>query len=142
MLIDCDTCTVRGQGCDDCVVTVLLGAPPGWRGSDPTVVALTRRPVLEGRREAASGAPQQVVPPEVGRGTTGEVVREEPPVGFAAALVSGPGPVGDTPGGRSARGPGVVVELDDVERRAVRALAEVGLVPPLRHQPPTTREVG
>jgi hypothetical protein len=28
---------------------------------------------------------------------------------------------------------GVVVEFDDVERRAVRALAEVGLVPPLRH---------
>jgi hypothetical protein len=25
------------------------------------------------------------------------------------------------------------VEFDDVERRAVRALAEVGLVPPLRH---------
>jgi hypothetical protein len=30
--------------------------------------------------------------------------------------------------------PGVVVEFDDVERRAVRALAEVGLVPPLRHR--------
>jgi hypothetical protein len=26
-----------------------------------------------------------------------------------------------------------VVEFDDVERRAVRALAEGGLVPPLRH---------
>nr|WP_236833999.1 hypothetical protein [Blastococcus sp. KM273129] len=29
--------------------------------------------------------------------------------------------------------PGVVVEFDEVERRAVRALAEGGLVPPLRH---------
>jgi hypothetical protein len=29
---------------------------------------------------------------------------------------------------------GVVVEFDDVERRAVRALADVGLVPPLRHR--------
>jgi hypothetical protein len=28
---------------------------------------------------------------------------------------------------------GVVVEFDDVERRAVRALAEGGLIPPLRH---------
>ncbi|WP_228394951.1 hypothetical protein [Modestobacter roseus] len=28
----------------------------------------------------------------------------------------------------------LVVELDDVERRAVRALADFGLVPPLRHQ--------
>jgi len=27
MFIDCGTCSVRGTGCDDCVVTVLLGAP-------------------------------------------------------------------------------------------------------------------
>jgi hypothetical protein len=31
--------------------------------------------------------------------------------------------------------PGVVVDFDEVERRAVRALADVGLVPPLRHEP-------
>lgn len=28
MHIDCDTCEVRGLACGDCVVTVLLGAPP------------------------------------------------------------------------------------------------------------------
>lgn len=28
MEIDCDTCVVRGLACNDCVVTVLLGAPP------------------------------------------------------------------------------------------------------------------
>jgi hypothetical protein len=28
MLIDCDTCVVRGLACGDCVVSVLLGAPP------------------------------------------------------------------------------------------------------------------
>lgn len=28
MLIDCDGCAVRGLACGDCVVTVLLGAPP------------------------------------------------------------------------------------------------------------------
>jgi hypothetical protein len=27
LLIDCDACVMRGRGCDDCVVTVLLGAP-------------------------------------------------------------------------------------------------------------------
>ncbi|MEO8329146.1 MAG: hypothetical protein ABI586_03985 [Candidatus Nanopelagicales bacterium] len=27
MIIDCDTCTVRGDACHDCVVGVLLGAP-------------------------------------------------------------------------------------------------------------------
>ena len=28
LVIDCDTCRVRGIGCGDCVVTVLLGGPP------------------------------------------------------------------------------------------------------------------
>lgn len=32
MLIDCDSCEVRGLSCGDCVVTVLLGtAPDGVR---------------------------------------------------------------------------------------------------------------
>ena len=29
MLIDCDGCVMRDLACDDCVVSVLLGAPPG-----------------------------------------------------------------------------------------------------------------
>ncbi len=29
MLLDCDSCAVRDLQCGDCVVTVLLGAPPG-----------------------------------------------------------------------------------------------------------------
>lgn len=29
MLIDCDGCAVRDLACGDCVVTVLLGGPPG-----------------------------------------------------------------------------------------------------------------
>ena len=99
MLIDCDTCTVRGTGCADCVVTVLLGAPPGWQGADPVVLPMPVRP-RPGLPVASAGqdgpaAEDVVVPP-----------------------------------------PGVVVEFDDVERRAVRALAECGLVPPLRHQVP------
>ena len=28
LVIDCDTCAVRGLACHDCVVTVLLGPPP------------------------------------------------------------------------------------------------------------------
>ena len=28
MNIDCDGCAARGAACGDCVVTVLLGAPP------------------------------------------------------------------------------------------------------------------
>jgi hypothetical protein len=32
MLVDCDRCTARGPACTDCVVTVLLGAPPAAAG--------------------------------------------------------------------------------------------------------------
>ena len=103
MLIDCDTCTARGTGCADCVVTVLLGAPPGWQGVDPVVVA------MPARTRAPDGAWLSAAAPAVGEGImTAEDVVVPPP--------------------------GVVVEFDDVERRAVRALAEVGLVPPLRHR--------
>jgi len=96
MLIDCDTCTARGTGCADCVVTVLLGAPPGWQGVDPVVVPMTPRTRAHTDDHTAASArtaEDVVVPP-----------------------------------------PGVVVEFDEVERRAVRALAECGLVPPLRHR--------
>lgn len=27
-IIDCDACTVRGDACHDCVVSVMLGGPP------------------------------------------------------------------------------------------------------------------
>ena len=95
MLIDCDTCTARGTGCADCVVTVLLGAPPGWQTEDPVVVSLAERAV-------------------------GPTVRAEDEWTAEDVVV---------------RPPGVVVDFDEVERRAVRALADVGLVPPLRHEP-------
>ena len=29
MIIDCGTCKVRDIACDDCVVSALLGGPPG-----------------------------------------------------------------------------------------------------------------
>jgi hypothetical protein len=29
MIVDCDRCEVRGIACQDCVITVLLGALPG-----------------------------------------------------------------------------------------------------------------
>ncbi|MEI4271071.1 hypothetical protein TEK04_04990 [Klenkia sp. LSe6-5] len=106
MLIDCDTCTVRGEGCGDCVVSVLLGTP-GQRGSAAAVVPLGRRP----------GRAAQPALPGLG-------------AALGEALVSGP-----TRRGRR-------LEFDDVERRALYVLAEMGLVPPLRHQAPPTRDVG
>lgn len=97
MLIDCNTCTARGTGCADCVVTVLLGAPPGWQGVDPVVVPMSgrsRSAAVDGELEAQPVTAEDVVVPPAG----------------------------------------VVVDFDEVERRAVRALADVGLVPPLRHR--------
>jgi hypothetical protein len=29
MIVDCDRCEVRGAACRDCVITALLGTPPG-----------------------------------------------------------------------------------------------------------------
>jgi len=36
MIVDCDRCEVRGDACGDCVITVLLGAPPGGLELDRT----------------------------------------------------------------------------------------------------------
>jgi hypothetical protein len=129
VLIDCDTCTVRGQGCDDCVVTVLLGAPPGWRGSDPTVVPLTRRASGTAgpadRRAAGALAGTHHVP--------GDPLESAGDAPGAIAGGSDVSPIDTATGDVRS-----VVELDDVERRAVRALADFGLVPPLRHQDAST----
>jgi hypothetical protein len=39
MLIDCDSCAVRGQACGECVVSVLFGAaPPAVGGAAPPAV--------------------------------------------------------------------------------------------------------
>ena len=125
MLIDCDTCTVRGEGCDDCVVTVLLGAPPGWRGSDPTVVPLTRRPTL-----GTDPVERRTATTDVAHSAGGATGGDAPGRATAARDVAHI----DT----AAPDPWSVVELDEVERRAVQALADFGLVPPLRHQDAST----
>lgn len=36
MIVDCDRCEVRGNACAECVITVLLGAPPGGLELDGT----------------------------------------------------------------------------------------------------------
>lgn len=41
MIIDCDTCRVRGPACGDCVVTVLLGRP----GQAPDLDAAEQRAI-------------------------------------------------------------------------------------------------
>lgn len=58
MLIDCDTCQVRGIGCGDCVVSVLLGAPPSGVELDADEQAALR--VLAG---SGLVPPLRLVPP-------------------------------------------------------------------------------
>jgi hypothetical protein len=60
MMIDCDTCAVRGPACGDCVVTVLLGAPPADRPGDGATVI-----DLDGNEQAALAvlAGSGLVPP-------------------------------------------------------------------------------
>jgi hypothetical protein len=40
MLIDCERCEMRDIACDDCVINVLLGAPPVAELGDETAAAL------------------------------------------------------------------------------------------------------
>jgi hypothetical protein len=40
MLIDCDGCRARDLGCDDCVVTALLGPPDAGMLAEPEQRAL------------------------------------------------------------------------------------------------------
>jgi hypothetical protein len=58
MLIDCETCVVRDLACADCVVTVLLGAPPASADGGPGVE-------LDGAEQAAIAvlAGSGLVPP-------------------------------------------------------------------------------
>jgi hypothetical protein len=77
MIIDCDTCTVRGLACQDCVITVLLSNP------------MPRHTHVDDEVAHAHGDSSCALP----------------------------------------------VDLDADEQSAVRALASVGLVPPLRLVP-------
>lgn len=40
MIIDCDKCAIRGVGCSDCVVSVLLNAPGTVELTDPELKAI------------------------------------------------------------------------------------------------------
>ena len=66
--IDCDTCSVRGPACGDCMVSVLLGLPghrsatPGSRPQRRPAVVRTRPVRVELEGELVGGAP---LPPDL-----------------------------------------------------------------------------
>ena len=59
MIIDCDQCEVRGLACGDCVVTVLLGAPP-----EGTELDLAERTAIGVLADAGLVPPLRLVTPE------------------------------------------------------------------------------
>ena len=56
-VIDCDTCSVRGLACDDCVVSVMLGGPPD-------VVAPEGRRALDVLAQAGFVPTLKMTPPD------------------------------------------------------------------------------
>jgi hypothetical protein len=40
VIIDCDSCAIRGVGCSDCVISVLLDAPPTVELDEPELKAI------------------------------------------------------------------------------------------------------
>lgn len=61
MVIDCDDCAVRGVGCQDCVISVLLGVPD--------TLLQDERVALEVLAEAGLAPRLRLVPMHRHRGT-------------------------------------------------------------------------
>jgi hypothetical protein len=62
VVVDCDRCLVRSPGaCGDCVVTVLLGAPPAGIEIDPAEMA-----AIDALAEAGCVPPLRLVTPVAG----------------------------------------------------------------------------
>lgn len=62
MIIDCDGCGVRGDACGDCVVAVLLGAPPDLQADEQRAIGVLA--------EAGLVPPLRLVGPVEGHGHT------------------------------------------------------------------------
>ena len=58
LIVDCDTCAVRDIACDDCVISVLLGGPPG---AEPVPVPVAINSVEARALDALAGG--GLVPP-------------------------------------------------------------------------------
>ncbi|EME21686.1 hypothetical protein [Rhodococcus triatomae] len=65
MIVDCSECAVRGPGCDDCVVTVLLGYPELSESTQTPRSGVVARMSVEQDEQVALGVLADVglVPP-------------------------------------------------------------------------------
>jgi len=64
MLIDCDTCAVRGPACGDCVVMVLLAGPPVTAGdvTDPMELDAAEQAAIAVLADSGLVPPLRLVP--------------------------------------------------------------------------------
>jgi hypothetical protein len=70
VLLDCDSCAVRDLQCGDCVVTVLLGAPPGAlemdEGERKALDVLADSGLVPRLRLVPTGVPAEALEGDVG----------------------------------------------------------------------------
>ena len=70
MMIDCDSCAVRGLACHDCVVTVLLGPPPetGFDDEERRALDVLAESGLVPRLRMVSPVDSPTAPPDAATG--------------------------------------------------------------------------
>jgi hypothetical protein len=83
MLIDCDTCEVRGLACSDCVVSVLLGVP-----DDGAQLDEPERDAIGVLAEAGLVPPLRLAVPEASTGAGSRAARRSAP-GWRSPEVAG-----------------------------------------------------
>jgi hypothetical protein len=80
MLIDCDTCAVRGPACGDCVVTILIGAPPAGAAGTTVDVDDAERAAMAVLAESGLVPPLRLVVPGAGEAGASPPRRRHRPI--------------------------------------------------------------
>jgi hypothetical protein len=111
MIIDCDRCTVRGAACANCAVTFVTEDMPARAPAPSRMTGAA--PARDSRAKPGPAARPANVTMQAGKSRD------------AAAAGKPPAADGSAP----------VIELDAAEIRALAALANAGLIPPLRYAP-------
>ena len=70
MIIDCDGCGVRGDACGDCVVAVLLGAPPDLQADEQRAIGVLAEAGLVPPLRLVEGPPAAGPVAPAGRGVS------------------------------------------------------------------------
>ena len=115
MIIDCDRCTVRGAACASCAVTFV------------TQAVSVRAPAPSRMTDAAPARDSRAMPGPAARPANATM----PPGTSRDRTAAGKPP--------ATAGSAPVIELDAAEMRALAALADAGLIPPLRYAPPMAK---